>query len=57
MNNQSITRRILAVILTAVGTGVLGYLAVTGIKEALTALISLTSIVVGFYFGAKAAQV
>ena len=56
MNNQSITRRIIAIIFSAGGAGALVYLTITGSSEALTALVSITGTIIGFYFGAKSAQ-
>lgn len=54
-NFQSVTRRIIAIVFSLCGAGVLSYLAVTGGEEALTALIAVVGTVTGFYFGAKSA--
>jgi len=51
---MSITRRIIALIFAVVGAGVLAYLAVLEKNEiALTALITIVTAVVSFYFGTK----
>ena len=50
------TRRILAFTFGACGAGVLSFLAIKGNPEALTALISITSILIGFYFGERSAE-
>jgi len=52
--NKSTTRRVLALIFAGVGAGVLCKLAIGGNSEALIALISIVSLIMGFYFGAKA---
>lgn len=55
--NKSITRRIIALIFAFSGAGVLVYLSLQNVPAALTALISIVGIVIGFYFGAKANQI
>lgn len=55
--NKSITRRVIAIMFAACGAGVLSYQAIQGEQSALTALISIVSMVVAFYFGTKASQI
>jgi len=50
------TRRIIALIGTAAGIGVLSYLALKGVEEALIALVSVVSSIIAFYFGQRARQ-
>ena len=49
--NKSRTRRIIAILFSACGAGVLSYLSLTGSSEALIALIAVVGTVTGFYFG------
>lgn len=48
--NKSLTRRILAAWWSFVAASVLAYLALHGVTEALVAIITIASMVVGFYF-------
>ncbi len=52
--NKSITRRIIALMFCFCGAGVMSYLAIKGIVEAFTALNTIVSLIVGFYFGVQA---
>jgi len=54
--NKSFTRRIIAIVYSACGAGVLTYLSIIGSSEALIALIATVGTVTGFYFGTKASQ-
>ena len=54
--NKSITRRIIAILFSACGAGVLTYLSIMGSSEALVALIAVVGTITGFYFGTKACQ-
>jgi uncharacterized membrane protein YfcA len=47
------TRAMMAFVFTVVGSGVLGYLAIMGDTNALTALVAIISSVVSFYFGTR----
>jgi len=52
--NKSLTRRIIALIFSVCGAGVLSYLIIAeGSEPALTALIAIVSSVISFYFGVK----
>lgn len=55
--NKSVTRRIIAIMFATCGAGTLTYLAITGLESALTSLISMVGIVMGFYFGVKSSQI
>jgi len=50
---RSLTRRILAILFGVCGAGVLTYLSIMGSQEALVALISTVSLIIGFYFGTQ----
>jgi len=54
--NKSITRRIIAIIFCVCGAGVMSYLAFKGVVEAFTALNTIVSLIVGFYFGTQATK-
>lgn len=54
--NKSLTRRIIAIMVATCYLGVMTYLSLLGVSEALIALIATGSIVTGFYFGTKASQ-
>jgi len=54
--NKSITRRVLAIMGGVCYFGTITYLSFLGISEALSALIASGSLILGFYFGTKAAQ-
>ena len=51
--NKSVTRRVLAIVFSACGAGVLTALSLVGNEVALAALIATVGTVTGFYFGAK----
>ena len=51
--NTSITRRIIAIIFSTTGAGVMTYLSVIGVAEAFTALIATVAVIVGYYFGVQ----
>jgi hypothetical protein len=48
------TRRIIAVLFAICGAGVMSFLSIKGEEVAFTALISVVSIIIGFYFGTQA---
>jgi len=48
---MNLTRRVIAITIATIGCGVLAYLAITGSSEALTALTTILTMVLGFYFG------
>ena len=52
--NKSVTRRAIAILVTACFLGSAVYLVSNGIQEAWTALTNIAFIVIGFYFGVKA---
>lgn len=54
--NKSLTRRIIAILFSSCGAGVLTYLSVIGNTEALIALVATVGTICGFYFGTKANQ-
>lgn len=54
--SKSVTRRIIAVLFSACGAGVLTLLSLNGSSDALIALTAIMSSIIGFYFGAKATQ-
>ncbi len=56
MNNKSITRRIIAVVFALCGAGVMSYLSLKGDVSAFTALNTIVSLIVGFYFGTQAVK-
>ena len=54
--NKSVTRRIIAILFSVCGAGVMTYLALNGSPEAFTALVATVGVVVGYYFGVKSTQ-
>jgi len=54
--DKSLTRRIIAIMFATCYIGVVTYLSLSGVMEALVALIASGSVISGFYFGIKANQ-
>ena len=54
--NKSITRRIIAILFSVCGAGVMTYLSIMGSSEALVALIATVGTVSGFYFGTQSSK-
>ncbi len=51
--NKSVTRRIIAIMVSACGIGTMTYLSLTGGLEALNSLTIIVGMVIAFYFGTQ----
>ena len=50
------TRRIIALVFSVTGAGVMGYLALSGNDAAFSALVATVGVITGFYFGIRQAS-
>ncbi len=51
--NKGLTRRLIAILFSLCGAGVLTYLSLMGNPEALLALVATVGVIIGFYFGTQ----